>query len=125
MISLSGRASSERNLSTVMGLGLQELLFLMVIIAVLSATGLWPRIIRGLRELRGEHVEEPPSAASPHEMDLCYKILGISPSASWKEVERAYRQKAKRHHPDLGGDEDAMRALNDAYTRIKQARQPR
>jgi DnaJ-domain-containing protein 1 len=107
-----------------MGLGMQELVFLMVIIAVLSATGLWPRIIRGLRELRGERVEDPAPAA-PHEMDLCYKILGLSPSASWKEVERAYRQKAKRHHPDLGGDEDAMRALNDAYTRIKQARHPR
>ena len=108
------------------GLGLQELVFLMFIIAALSMTGLWPRIIRGLRELRGEHVEDPPSTATPpHEMDLCYKILGISPSASWKEIERAYRQKAKRHHPDLGGDEDAMRALNDAYTRIKQARHPR
>ena len=106
------------------GLGIHELVFLMLIIAVLSTTGLWPRIIRGLRELRGERVEDPPPA-SAHDMDLCYKILGISPSAPWPEVERAYRQKAKRHHPDMGGDEDAMRALNDAYARIKRARRPR
>ena len=48
--------------------------------------------------------------------DLCYKIMGLSSTASWQEVERAYRSKAKVHHPDHGGDEDTMRALNDAYT---------
>lgn len=103
------------------GLGINELIFLMLIIVILSGTGLWPAVVRGLRELRGEHVE-PPSTQTYENMDLCFKILGISPSSPWEDVERAYRLKAKVHHPDHGGDEDAMRALNDAYRRIKKSR---
>lgn len=104
-------------------LGLQELIVVMLLIAVLSLTGLWPRIIRGLQELRGDVPPEPPPRND--DLDLCYKLLGVSSSASWQEIERAYRQKAKLHHPDRGGDEDTMRALNDAYAKLKQIRQPR
>ena len=98
--------------------GFQELLILILLVGVLSGTGLWPMIIKGLRELRGEHVDK----RAPPQMDLevCYKMLGVSPSASWPEIEAAYRKKAKVHHPDRGGDEDAMRALNDAYALLKQ-----
>lgn len=103
-----------------MGLSLQELLVLMLVIAVLSVTGLWPAIIRGLRELRGEHPETPQK--SPANLDLSYRILGISPSATWEDIEKAYRRKAKVHHPDLGGDGDAMRALNEAYALLKKSR---
>jgi hypothetical protein len=102
------------------GLGINELFVLMLIIALLSLTGIWPAIIRGLRELRGEHVDPP--ASSPADLDLCYKLFGCSPSATWEEIERAYRNKAKLHHPDHGGDGDAMRALNDAYRLIKKTR---
>ncbi len=56
---------------------------------------------------------------------MCYRLLGVSPSARWEEVERAYRRKAKIHHPDLGGDEDAMRALNEAYSVLKRLRRER
>lgn len=102
--------------------GFQELIVLMLLIAVLSVTGLWPRIIRGLRELRGEDV--PPEPGSGDDLDFCYRMLGLSPSASWEDVERAYRQKAKIHHPDHGGDEDTMRVLNEAYARLKSQRGP-
>jgi len=98
-----------------------ELIVVILVIAVLSGTGLWPAIIRGLRELRGEHVEEPPPER-PKDVEICFRLLGVSPSASWEEIERAYRQKAKIHHPDHGGDGDTMRALNDAYTTIKRLR---
>ena len=97
----------------------QELLIIVVVIGVLSYTGLWPRIIQGIRELRGD-VPMP----SQHDVDLAYKILGLSPSASWSEIERAYRQKAQVHHPDKGGDEDAMRVLNDVYAKLKKAKRP-
>jgi DnaJ-like protein len=99
--------------------GIQELLIIITVITVLSALGLWPRVIRGIRELRGEQVADPGGA---DDIDLCFKMLGISPSAPWDEVEKAYRGKAKLHHPDRGGDDDTMRALNDAYSRIKSAR---
>ena len=34
--------------------GIQELIVLMVVIGVISMTGLGPRIIKGMRELRGD-----------------------------------------------------------------------
>lgn len=107
---------------------IQEFLIVIAVITMLSAAGIWPTVMRGLRELRGEHVEDPEgtqgasSNTSSRELDLCFKMLGVSPSAPWEAVEKAYKQKAKRHHPDLGGDEDAMRALNHAYELIKKAR---
>lgn len=106
------------------GMGAQELLFLAVIIVVLSVTGLWPQVIRGLRELRGERFPDEPGA-SRSEVEVYCRLLGISPSSSLDEIERAYRKKAKIHHPDLGGDEDAMRALNDAYAQLKKLKSRR
>lgn len=104
--------------------GLQEILLLMLIIFVLSATGIWPQIIRGLRELRGDAPPPPPSGRpmGDHDLDMCYKILGVSTTSTWTEVEQAYKRKAKVHHPDRGGDEDAMRTLNEAYNLLKQRR---
>ncbi|MFP6581791.1 MAG: J domain-containing protein [Candidatus Hydrogenedentota bacterium] len=102
------------------GSGIQEIIILMIVIGVLSATGLWPRIIQGFRELRGESSD----AMSPQDMEMAYKILGLSPSSSWAEIERAYRQKAQVHHPDKGGDEDAMRVLNDVYAKLKKVKRP-
>lgn len=103
--------------------GFQELLLLMLVIAVLQMTGLWRVIVNGLRELRGERVDDP--VADHMDDDLCYQILGLSPSASLEEIERAYRRKAKIHHPDHGGDEDAMRALNKAYAHLKRVKSRR
>lgn len=105
---------------------LQEFLIIVMIITMLSLTGLWPRVLRGLRELRGEHFdEEEMSGTSPQDLDICYRLLGLSSSASWDEVEKAYRRKAKIHHPDHGGDEDTMRTLNEAYNYIKRVRAPK
>ena len=108
------------------GLGFQEFVALILIIAALSMTGVWPQIARALRELRGERVEDEPGEqqrrASAADVDLSYRLLGVSPSAAWEEIERAFRKKAHLHHPDHGGDDDTMRALNEAYTLIKKTR---
>ncbi|MBI1318177.1 MAG: DnaJ domain-containing protein [Candidatus Hydrogenedens sp.] len=104
---------------------IQELLVIVVLIAVLYMGGVWPAIIRGLRELRGDIPPEAPGPPSSRgDLDLCYRMLGLSSSASWEEIERAYRAKAKLHHPDRGGDGDTMRALNEAYARLKKVRKP-
>ncbi|MFO7775488.1 MAG: J domain-containing protein [Candidatus Hydrogenedentota bacterium] len=104
---------------------IQEILILcllMFVIAALNRSGLWPEVLRSLRELRGERTDGPtsPGGGSGQSVEMCYKMLGLSPSASWAEIEKAYRRKAKIHHPDHGGDEDTMRALNEAYAVLKE-----
>ncbi len=63
--------------------------------------------------------------------DDAYTILGIDASASDDEVKRAYREMAKKNHPDkvsyLGEDvrkaaEKKFQEINDAYDKIKKQR---
>jgi hypothetical protein len=103
-----------------MATGFQEIIILVILGGFLSATGLLPRMMQVIRELRGEAPLS--SGMSAQDMDMCYKILGLSPSCTWEDIERAYRKKAQVHHPDKGGDEDAMRVLNDVYSQLKKAR---
>lgn len=38
-------------------------------------------------------------------MEDCYQILGVKPGATIAEIRRAYREKVKKYHPDVSGDE--------------------
>ena len=49
-----------------------------------------------------------------HEKDY-YSILGAGRGAPREEIERRYKRLARRHHPDRGGDEEEMKALNEAW----------
>ena len=60
-----------------------------------------------------------------------YKILGVDPKASDEEVKKAYREMAKKNHPDLvsnlGEDvraaaEKKFQEINQAYETIKKER---
>lgn len=59
-----------------------------------------------------------------------YKTLGVEPSASDEEVKRAYRDLARKYHPDRFSDDSAkelaeekMKEINEAYDQIQKMRQ--
>lgn len=47
-----------------------------------------------------------------------YEVLRVAPTAPVAEVRQAYIEQARRHHPDRGGDPDAMRAVNEAWAAL-------
>ena len=62
------------------------------------------------------------------QVDSAYKILGIDSNATDEEVKKAYREMAKKYHPDkvayLGEDvrksaEQKLQEVNEAYEKIK------
>lgn len=59
-----------------------------------------------------------------------YKVLGVSPSASDEEIKKAYRELAKKYHPDAYANNplkdlaaEKMKEINEAYDRIVSERQ--
>jgi curved DNA-binding protein CbpA len=44
-----------------------------------------------------------------------YGVMGLSEDASKEEVDRAFRNEARKRHPDGGGSEEAMKSLNEAH----------
>lgn len=58
-------------------------------------------------------------------MDDPYRILGVGRDASEDEIKRAYRQLAKKYHPDVNkaaGAEDKFIQVQNAYQQIMDAR---
>ena len=48
-------------------------------------------------------------------MSSLYKILGIKNTASLEQIKKAHRKKVKKHHPDIGGDPELFRQIQEAY----------
>ncbi|MDY0087941.1 MAG: molecular chaperone DnaJ [Coriobacteriia bacterium] len=50
-----------------------------------------------------------------------YDILGIKKDASAEEIKKAFRQLARKHHPDAGGSEEKFKEINEAYEVLSNA----
>ena len=53
-----------------------------------------------------------------------WQVLGVARGASPAEIKAAYRQLAKRHHPDVGGDPEQFKRIVAAYDAIRDGRVP-
>lgn len=47
-----------------------------------------------------------------------YEVLGVRRDAGHDEIRTAYRRLARQHHPDFGGNERMMAAINDAWSAV-------
>ncbi|MDK8191810.1 DnaJ domain-containing protein [Paenibacillus sp. UMB7766-LJ446] len=52
-----------------------------------------------------------------------YSILGIEQTAKSDDIKRAYRTKAKKEHPDVGGNEESFKLLLQAYETLMSVEQ--
>lgn len=59
---------------------------------------------------------------APAPTALWSEVLGVERFCKWDDVEAAYREKAKVHHPDRGGKPDDWYAIQTAYEQAKQER---
>jgi DnaJ-class molecular chaperone len=53
-----------------------------------------------------------------------YETLGINYDASDAEIKKAYRDLARKAHPDKGGTEEKFKKINEAYTQITKGEDP-
>ncbi|HAP31415.1 MAG TPA: hypothetical protein DCR01_05545 [Flavobacteriales bacterium] len=47
-----------------------------------------------------------------------YNVLGVSKSASEKDLKNAFKKKAMQYHPDKGGDPEKFKQINEAYQNL-------
>lgn len=50
-----------------------------------------------------------------------YAVLGLSPGADDAQIRKAFRALSRRHHPDLGGDEQLYRSISVAYAELSES----
>jgi DnaJ-like protein len=65
---------------------------------------------------------KPPSMHAPPSRPAWAITLGVGPDAKADEIKRAYHALAVLNHPDHGGSDEAMTAINAAYEQAMKSR---
>lgn len=83
--------------------------------------------MRGYAEVYTEatrqlYLAAPAPTPTPASSGDVYAVLCVRTDAPLEVCEAAYRALVKRHHPDSGGSNQAMQALNQAITIIRRER---
>ncbi|MBA3247310.1 MAG: J domain-containing protein [Pyrinomonadaceae bacterium] len=69
-------------------------------------------------ERQHQHEWPPAGYRKQPTKDELYARLHLLPSAPAELIKAAYRELAKLNHPDKGGNEEAMKLLNEAYAKL-------
>ena len=48
-----------------------------------------------------------------------YDVLGVNEQSTSAEITKAFKELAKKHHPDRGGDESKFKEINEAHDTLK------
>jgi len=56
-----------------------------------------------------------PSSREPVDTDELYNTLNVEKNATEKQIRKAWRKLAKKHHPDRGGDTEVFKKCEAAY----------
>ena len=48
-----------------------------------------------------------------------YDVLGVNEQSTSAEITKAFKDLAKKHHPDRGGDKDKFQEIREAHDTLK------
>jgi DnaJ-domain-containing protein 1 len=65
--------------------------------------------------------ERPKDEPGPIAPPWAHVALGVGLGASQEEISAAYRRLARKHHPDVAGDEERMKVINSAYRELRRS----
>lgn len=73
-----------------------------------------------LKDKRHKSEQHSNKSSAPHmrinnEITMAYKTLGIKVGADKTQIKGAYRNLAKQHHPDIGGNAQIFMKVQEAY----------
>lgn len=79
------------------------------------------RKVAGFEAKHYQHAHNTTTIKRDDPLQAFFDLLGVSSAASMDEIKKAYRKKARQHHPDTDkspGATERMQAINEAYARI-------
>lgn len=62
---------------------------------------------------------DPFSRRRPPPIEEDFEVIGSKRGASFEEARQAYKEAARKHHPDAGGDPEVMKRVNAAWDRVR------